>query len=99
VLQAAALRAVQAGHDIGSHAAQHLDLTKLAPAEIEQQIAWGSGNISSLTGSGSVPVRLEARRSHVAIFVSAAGQSGIGLCTWKKGSIHALSFDADAGQT
>jgi hypothetical protein len=63
VLQAAALRAVQQGHDIGSHAAQHLDLTKLTPAEIEQQIAWGSLNISSLTGSSIVPVSVQACRT------------------------------------
>jgi peptidoglycan/xylan/chitin deacetylase (PgdA/CDA1 family) len=60
VLQAAALRAVQLGHDIGSHAAQHLDLTKLTAAEIEQQIAWGSGNISTLTGSSFVLVSPQA---------------------------------------
>ncbi|KAF6264132.1 hypothetical protein COO60DRAFT_1624342 [Scenedesmus sp. NREL 46B-D3] len=54
--KAAALRAVQQGHDIGSHAAEHLDLTKLAPEQLEQQIAWGIGNISSLTGSSTVPL-------------------------------------------
>lgn len=56
VLQAAAVRAVQQGHDIGSHAAQHLDLTKLQPDQIDQQIAWGVGNISSLTDGSTVPV-------------------------------------------
>jgi hypothetical protein len=71
VLQAAALRAVQHGHDIGSHAAQHLDLTKLNPAEIEQQIAWGSRNISSLTGSSIVPVSTRACRTHMCIDSSA----------------------------
>lgn len=63
LLQAAALRAVQQGHDIGSHAAEHLDLTKLAPAQLEQQIAWGIGNISSLTGSSTVPVSIGRRGS------------------------------------
>jgi peptidoglycan/xylan/chitin deacetylase (PgdA/CDA1 family) len=58
MLQAAALRAVQQGHDIGSHAAEHLDLTKLEPGQIDQQIAWGIGNISALTGSSTVPVSL-----------------------------------------
>ncbi|WIA15227.1 hypothetical protein OEZ85_001903 [Tetradesmus obliquus] len=54
--KAAAVRAVQQGHDIGSHAAQHLDLTKLQPDQIDQQIAWGVGNISSLTDGSTVPL-------------------------------------------
>jgi peptidoglycan/xylan/chitin deacetylase (PgdA/CDA1 family) len=55
-LQAALKRLVVEGHELGSHAAEHVRLSQLAPAEAQKQIEWAIGNISRVTGSQTVPV-------------------------------------------
>lgn len=59
-LQAAMKRLLAEGHELGSHAAIHLHLGELPTAEAKQQIEWAVGNISAVTGSKSVPVRVVA---------------------------------------
>lgn len=49
-------RVVSEGHEMGSHTAQHLDLTTLSAAGVEEQLVWAIGNISTVTNSTIVPV-------------------------------------------
>lgn len=56
LLQAALKRLLTEGHELGSHAAEHVRLSQLTPAQAQQQIEWAIGNISTVTGSKSVPV-------------------------------------------
>lgn len=55
-LQAALKRLLSEGHELGSHAAEHLRLSELPPSEAAQQITWAIGNISAVTGSTLVPL-------------------------------------------
>jgi len=55
-LQAAMKRLLSEGHELGSHAAEHLRLSELPPNETAQQITWAIGNISAVTGSTTVPL-------------------------------------------
>lgn len=54
--QAAMKRLLSEGHELGSHAAEHLRLSELPPNETAQQITWAIGNISAVTGSTTVPL-------------------------------------------
>lgn len=54
--QAALKRLLREGHELGSHAAIHLELNRLPKAEIDHQIEWAVGNITSVTGRKLVPL-------------------------------------------
>lgn len=60
--QAALKRLLAEGHELGSHAAGHLHLSRLRPKTAKQHIEWAIGNISTVTGSTSVPVRSAGSR-------------------------------------
>jgi len=55
-VQAVVRSVLSLGHEIGSHAAQHVALTNLTTLQMQQQIAWAAGNLSATTGSEAVPV-------------------------------------------
>jgi peptidoglycan/xylan/chitin deacetylase (PgdA/CDA1 family) len=50
-------RLLAEGHELGSHAAIHLQLSQLPTAEAQKQIEWAVGNITAVTGEKSVPVK------------------------------------------
>jgi len=64
--QAALKRVLSEGHELASHAAVHRKLNEQAPAMSRQLVEWAIGNISTLTGSNSVPL---FRAPHGAGFV------------------------------
>jgi peptidoglycan/xylan/chitin deacetylase (PgdA/CDA1 family) len=55
-MQAALKRLLAEGHELGSHAAEHVYLSTLSPAAAQQQILWAIANITAVTGNKSVPV-------------------------------------------
>jgi hypothetical protein len=56
LMQTALRRLIAEGHELGSHAAEHVHLSQLPAAEVQKQIEWAVSNISSVTGDKAVPV-------------------------------------------
>lgn len=55
-LQEVLQRLLADGHELGSHAHQHLLLTQLTPEQVEQQLVQAVKRITEVTGMASVPV-------------------------------------------